>query len=149
MGATQRIATSVVVLAVLVLFAIVFGYAIVQVWQSSTEPTVGEGLLYTATGLATVVGGAVAVAVSVRPPATAELVRTPAPAAPLAVIHAVVDRLPSVVNVIYVVVYAVVGVAAVITWVTHPNVTTDLVKNMATTFLALAIPTAGGFFRVG
>jgi len=146
----QRIATAVVVGAVLALFAIVFVYAIVQVWQSSTEPTVSEGLLYAATGLATVVGGAVAVAVSVRPGAAggAKVPGDQLAGSPL-VIRIIADQLPNVLNIVYVVVYAAVGVAAVVTWVTHADVTTDLVKNMATTFLALAIPTAGGFFRLG
>ncbi|HEY7201367.1 MAG TPA: hypothetical protein VIC57_14185 [Candidatus Dormibacteraeota bacterium] len=146
----QRIATAVVVGAVLALFAIVFGYAIVQVWQSSTEPTVSEALLYAATGLATVVGGAVAVAISVRPGAGAgaKVPGDQLAGSPL-VIRIIADQLPNVLNIVYVVVYAAVGVGAVVTWVTHPDVTTDLVKNMATTFLALAIPTAGGYFRLG
>jgi hypothetical protein len=145
----QRIATAVLVAAVLALFAIVFGYAILQVWQSSTEPTVSEALLYTGTGLATVVGGAVAVAVSVRPEAARSRGPADAVQGPRLVVRALADQVPNVLNILSVVVYAVVGVAAVATWVIHPDVTTDLVKNMATTFLALAIPTAGGYFRIG
>jgi hypothetical protein len=150
----QRIATVVVVLAVLVLFAIVFGIAIVQVWQASTEPAVSESLLYFGTGLATVVGGAVAVAVNARPlagaaPAGAAPAGGPAaPAGPLIVTGAVVNQLPNLINIVYVVVYAIIGITAIVTWVTHPAVTTSLVKNLATTFFALAIPTAGGFFKV-
>jgi hypothetical protein len=147
----QRIATAVVVVAVLVLFAIVFGIAIVQVWQASTEPAVSESLLYFGTGLAAVVGGAVAVAVNVRPVAGATPVPANGPAAqagPHIVTGAVVDQLPNLINIVYVVVYAIVGIAAILTWAIHPAVTTSLVKNLATTFFALAIPTAGGFFRV-
>jgi len=147
----QRIATAVVVVAVLVLFAIVFGIAIVQVWQASTEPAVSESLLYLGTGLAAVVGGAVAVALNVRPvagmaPAAAN--GPAAPAGPHVVAGALVDQLPNVINVVYVLVYAIVGIAAIVTWAIHPAVTTSLVKNLATTFFALAIPTASGFFRV-
>jgi hypothetical protein len=147
----QRIATAVLVLAVLVLFAIVFAYAIAQVWQAGSEPTVDEALLYFGTGLAAVVGGAVAVAVNVRPPNAPASEMAGAiigSTGPLVLIGAVVDRLPSVINILYVLVYAAVGVAAIVTWVIRPDVTTDLVKNMATTFFALAIPTAGGFFQV-
>jgi hypothetical protein len=44
-------------------------------------------------------------------------------------------------------VYIVLGIAAAVTWVFNPNETSALVKNLAVTFVGMAIPIVGGFFR--
>jgi hypothetical protein len=47
---------------------------------------------------------------------------------------------------LYAIVYFFWGIASVLTWVVHPSEAPELVKNLATTFLGLAIPVAAGFF---
>jgi hypothetical protein len=47
---------------------------------------------------------------------------------------------------LYALIYFFWGLASVLTWVVHPSEAPDLVKNLATTFLGLAIPVAAGFF---
>jgi hypothetical protein len=149
-----RILTAAVVLVVLLLFAVLFGLAIVSVWQSSSKPGYNEGFLYAATALATLVGGVMAVAFNVRPPAPSPPLTSspPPPPGPLPIIHAAIDRLPpalpAILATLYVVVYMVLGLAAVITWVVRPGQTSDVVKNLATTFLGLALPIVSSFFRI-
>jgi hypothetical protein len=155
--ASARVLTAIVVLLVLIGFAVLFGIAITQVWLSNSMPTYNPGFLYVATGAATLVGGVMAVAFNVRPPGSSS-VRAPdgqpGPGGPaplsvvLRVVHAVADQMPGILATIYVAMYLAVGVAAIVTWVGRPDVTSDLVKNLATTFIGLVLPITGSFFRV-
>lgn len=45
----------------------------------------------------------------------------------------------------YVIVYLVLGIVAVTTWIAHPNEITGLVKNLALTFVGLLIPIASAY----
>lgn len=46
----------------------------------------------------------------------------------------------------YVLVYFLVGVAAVVTWVVNSDVASVVVKNLASTFVGMAIPVVAGYF---
>jgi hypothetical protein len=154
---SAQVLTAIVVLLVLVGFAGLFGVAIAQVWSSTSKPTYNEGFLYVATGAATLVGGVMAVAFNVRPPGSPKngpSYGQSAPVQPAAqpvvqrVVHAVADQMPGILATVYVAVYLAVGVAAIVTWVGRPDVTSDLVKNVATTFIGLVLPIVGSFFHL-
>lgn len=59
------------------------------------------------------------------------------------------DRWRSIAGGVYAIVYFIWGIAAVVTWVFFTAVTPDLVKNLAATFLGLALPVVTAFMRRG
>ena len=59
------------------------------------------------------------------------------------------DRWRSIAGSVYAMVYFIWGIAAVVTWIFFTAVTPDLVKNLATTFLGLALPIVTAFMRGG
>ena len=158
----REVLAAVVVSIVLALYAAAFGYSIAQVWlaQGAHAPVYNEALLYIATALATLVGGIIVVLLNVpqtgpTPPAPAAP-ETPAPhgrdpqprmKAPRAVMR-MLSNLPAYLGIAYVVVYLCVGTVAVLTWLVLPGVTSDLVKNVATTFIGLAILIVRGYFNL-
>ncbi|RPJ60333.1 MAG: hypothetical protein EHM23_10770 [Acidobacteria bacterium] len=95
--------------------------------QSGTDP-----LIYVATALAALVGGIVAVTFGVESTEQQPTKKTPFK-----------DWLTAA----YAVTYVLFGVAAVAVWVVHPTGTVELVRNLATTFLGLALPIVTQYFR--
>ncbi len=51
-----------------------------------------------------------------------------------------------VLGAVYVIVYVALGLASIATLLAHPHELSDLVKNLATTLLGLALPIAGASF---
>jgi hypothetical protein len=62
-------------------------------------------------------------------------------------VPALSDDMQAILGGVYALVYVIVGIAALTTWVFHPNEISDLVKNLGTTFLGLALPIVTAFFR--
>jgi hypothetical protein len=127
-------------------FTVLFAMAILQVWQapSGKPPEYGEPYLYVATGLAALVGGIFAVAFGVKkasgglggPNFTT-----------LGSLPNVPEAAAAILGGVYALAYVAVGVAALATWVLRPDETSDLLKNLATTFLGLALPIVSAFFQ--
>jgi hypothetical protein len=114
-------------------YGLMCGYAIVQVLRTSSPPPppTSEGLLNVLTSVASLVGGIVAVAFGI----TSQSVELLAHGSPQ-------EKLMG----IYALVYVLAGVCATVTWVTKSAVTSTVVKNLATTFLGLALPIVTAFF---
>jgi hypothetical protein len=132
-------------------FAVLFATAVTQVWQAAPgkPPQYSEPYLYVATGLAALVGGIFAVAFGIK--------QVQAGQPPQSMVGHNFSTLGSIPNVpptattilggIYALAYVALGVAALTTWVLHPNEVSDLVKNLGTTFLGLALPIVGAFLQ--
>lgn len=133
-----------VVVIVLGLFVALFGTAIASVWQGTQRPTYNDGFLYVATGLATLVGGVIAVALNLP------VDRQPGqPAQGINKTFAWIgDNLTAILATIYVVVYFLVGLVATATWIARPDQTSDLVKNLAVTVVGLFLPLVSSFFSL-
>jgi hypothetical protein len=135
-----------IALVAIVAFACMFGYGMYNVWRNVASSD-SQPYLYVATSLATLVGGIVAVGFS-QPP--------PKPSGSLAQDSfaglgkfAVAQRdlnWAAILGGTYAVVYVVLGIAAIATWVIEPNSITTLIKNLATTFLGMALPIVSAFF---
>ncbi len=142
----------------LVGFVWIFGYGILRVWAAAPGKTPVESavVVYVGTGLATLVGGIFAVGLGTAPPPPAEnqgenriqLAAGRAGRIDLGVGGSLlgVDLRPFLAT-LYIVVYLVIGFAATATWVAHSSEISDLVKNLAATFLGLAVPIAGTSLR--
>ena len=131
-------------------FALLFGAAIVAVWGagSGKPPQYSEPYLYVATGLAALVGGIFAVAFGLKKQMGAtSRSGFSGNFSSLGAVPNVPPEVASVLGGVYAVVYVAVGIAAVATWVIHPNEISDLVKNLGTTFLGLALPIIAAFFQ--
>lgn len=111
-------------------FAGSFGLGIAQTWraQPGNPPNYSDAFVYVATALASLVGGIVAVAFN----ATEGLSKA-------------VDWV-TVLTIVYSVTYVLFGVAALLTWMFKARETPILLKNLATTFLGLAITIVATFF---
>jgi hypothetical protein len=132
-------------------FAALFAAAITQVWQASNgkPPQYTEPYLYVATGLAALVGGIFAVAFGVKQ-ATTDSKSQSLVGHNLRALGSLPNVPPNAATVlggIYAFAYVALGIAAMTTWVLHPNEISDLVKNLGTTFLGLATPIVAAFFQ--
>lgn len=136
------IAYVVAALAVLAIlgYAIVGGIALVDVWnaQGDVAPTPGEPLTYVFTALAGLVGGIVAVAFGVSPPGQKLNGLGNVSTAGLSA--------QQWIGALYVVVYLLVGLTAVVIWFMKEPVTSELVKNLAVVTVGMIIPIVAGFF---
>lgn len=144
--------TVIVVFLAIVAFAALFGAAIAQVWTAAAgkPPQYSQPYLYVATALAALVGGIFAVAFGVK---------TPDPKTNLSTQQLNVHTLASApgqppmvsiaVGTLYLIVYLALGIAALVSWVIHPSEISDLVKNLGSTFLGLALPIVRAFFDTG
>jgi hypothetical protein len=130
-------------------FAGMFGRGIYKVWTKSTKPD-SDAFVYVATALAALVGGIVAVGFGQKPPpsgvnfaAQTSLVALGALVSPLTALN-----WAEILGAAYATVYVLFGLAAIVTWTMGPNSvpTPPLVKNLATTFLGMAIPIISAFF---
>ena len=125
--------TVVLAVAAILGFAALFGFGLIQTWQKRTPPPpeYSDAYLYVSTAIAALVGGIVAVAFGVEPPKPTLWVT---------------DWNQGLIG-LYALIYIILGVGAAATWVAKSDVTPPLVKNLATTFLGLAIPIVSTFFR--
>jgi hypothetical protein len=160
-----------IVFAAIVAFASMFGVGIYKTWTTTPDhpPVFNEPFLYIATTLAVLIGGIVAVGFGQKPPVppqgpsmetslksrltsergevSLELALLLSTAYLAGLLLSVTD--PRLCQKILASLYAIIyffGIASILTWVVHPSEARDLVKNLATTFLGLAIPIAAGFF---
>ena len=138
----------------LVAFAVLFGAAISQVWTAhhGRPPLYADPYLYVATGLAALVGGIFAVAFGAKsssstPSGTVMPTMVGTNLGNLGSVPALTESMQTILGAVYALVYVLVGVGALTTWVFHPNEISDLVKNLGTTFLGLALPIVAAFFR--
>lgn len=115
----------VMALAAILGFVVLLGLGIVRTWRAKLPPppSFSDGYLYVSTALAALVGGIVAV----------EFHQQPLHGSFVAWIAA------NLLIAIYALSYVVLGLAAVVTWVSRSDLTPPLVKNLATTFLGLAV----------
>lgn len=140
--------SAVIAAGALVAFAVIFGLGVVQVWSAPVgmPPHYDEPFLGFATAIGAFVGGIVAVAFGIKPapqPNQTILVRN---LGSLGAVPLVQDQARVVLGALYAIVYVALGFAAVATLLVHPHELSDLVTNLATTFLGLALPIAGAFF---
>lgn len=120
-------------------YAIVSGIAILAVWNAvGSAPTPGEPLTYLFTALAGLVGGIVAVAFGVSSE-TEKL-------GGLSNLSTAGASAKDWIGGVYVVVYLVVGIAAVVTWSLRDPLTSELVKNLAMVTVGMIIPIVAGYF---
>lgn len=120
-------------------YAIVSGTAILAVWNAiGSAPTPGAPLTYLFTALAGLVGGIVAVAFGVSPQ-TGKL-------GGLSNLSTAGMSAKDWIGGVYVVVYLLVGLTAVVTWFIRDPLTSDLVKNLAVVTVGMIIPIVAGYF---
>jgi hypothetical protein len=143
-----RILVALLALAAIVAFLLMFGIGILNVLRArpGEPPAHNEAFVYVATAVASLVGGIVAVGFGIKPPG-GNGSRLKASVSSLGTLALPKIEWKEVIGSIYAIVYIILGIAAVTVWVIKPNETSALVKNLATTFLGLAIPIAAGFFR--
>ena len=132
----------------IVAFAVIFTLGVIQVWSapSGTPPRYDEPFLGFATAIGAFVGGVVAVAFGVKPPPLPNQTILARNLSSLGAVPSVRDELRPALGAVYAIVYVALGLAAIATLLVHPHELSDLVKNLATTFLGLALPIAGAFF---
>jgi hypothetical protein len=155
-----------VALAAIAGFAVMYGRAIWFVFTSKVDPVTSKPeFVYVATALAGLVGGVVAMFFNEQlpddttgpqqrknePPTTPS--KTGLKAAGLALKRSIYpadgrDRLFSIVSSIYVIVYFIIGVLAIIALVTASSSMPDLVKNLALISAGLFVAIARSFFHV-
>ncbi len=132
-------------------FAVLFAMAVTQVWQAAPgkPPQYSEPYLYVATGLAALVGGIFAVAFGVKQQQAGQPSQSMVGhnLSNLGSLPSVAPTPATVLGAVYAFAYVAIGIAALTTWVLHPNEVSDLVKNLATTFLGLALPIVGAFLQ--
>jgi hypothetical protein len=129
---------------VLAAFAWIFGEGIYQAWECDPKPStssvnlaaetqaqIDDPYTYVATAIGVLVGGVVAIAFG-RPVPGLRLL----PIDPRKWLIAA-----------YAIIYVVIGIAAVITWVKATSCTPVLVRNLATTFLGLLLPVVTNYFQ--
>jgi hypothetical protein len=116
-------------------FAAIFVGAMYDTWIMAHCPPRNETatpFTYVGTTLAALVGGIVAVAFGQPPPK---------------VFHLTTVDPRNVMITIYSIIYVVVGLAAVATWMYWPDCTALIIKNLATTFVGLAVPIVANYFH--
>jgi hypothetical protein len=145
-----RVLVALLAVGAIVAFAIMFGVGIADVWDAAdgVPPTQSDAFLYVATAIAALVGGIVAVGFGVElPDNNANANRLTVSTTGLGTLAIPANAPRAVIGSIYAIVYLILGAAALITWVTQPEETSALVKNLGTTFLGLAVPIVAAFFR--
>ncbi len=137
-----------IALVAIVSFAWMFGGGIYRVWHHASSND-SDSYVYVATALATLVGGIVAVGFGQPPPNKTNSLAA-RNFAGLGKFATSVSRLDwgAILGGTYAVVYVLLGCAAIATWVSgHADPTPPLIKNLATTFLGMAIPIISAFFQ--
>jgi hypothetical protein len=128
----------------LISFAILYGIALARTASaSSTTPHFTDAFLYIATGLASFVGGVVAVGFGQKPPDGGTRV--------VALGGIVFPKQPEqwqkILGGIYALVYVIWGFAAIIIWALKSDVAADVVRNLAVITFGLVIAIATSFLR--
>lgn len=156
------------IMAILALagFAFMTGFAIYQTAIMDRIPVFSEPYVYVANILAGLVGGVVAVGFGQAPPPTAPIVSNalqrnlrgladfivankPKPLTATSTAAALTTPPSSakeIIAFIYVIVYLLCAVAAIIVWVADSNVP-DIVKNLATVSIGMIVAIVTAFFR--
>lgn len=129
---------AVLALGAAVAFGVMAIWAIVEVWRATSTPVPNEAYTYVESALAGLVGGIVATAFGVSLP-TAKL----GGLSNLSTAGAVNRQW---IGAAYVVIYLVVGAAAIITWIFHADLVSGVVKNLACIFVGMVIPIVAGYF---
>jgi uncharacterized membrane protein YagU involved in acid resistance len=150
-------------------FIVMFGMAILDTWGAQTKPLYSDTFLYFATALAGLVGSTVAIGFNVELPTGAP---TAAPAAaataaptslaaanvsslgnylasdPRELVNFLGRNVRTIMAILYVVIYLVFGVAACIVVARKgPDITPDVLKNLASIFIGLLVLIVPAFFR--
>lgn len=127
-------------------FVVTLGWQLYAIWTTPSDVVVGSNprLDYLASGLVGLVGGVVAVGLGQKPPSGER--------ATWRFANVVGRGISSNTNVAkflaiaYVIVYFVVGIAALATWVARPH-TTPPINSFAVSFLGLAFAVVSDFFQ--
>ena len=115
--------------AVLFAFIVIFAQETLAIWGTA-DPPQNEARTYVWTGISALLGSVTALLLGVQLPKESTLAYVSA---------------PDVWRTTYAVIYVVVGLVAVVTWVMRTARTTVLMKNLAATFLGLALPVVSGW----
>jgi hypothetical protein len=124
-----------------------FGWGIYKVWTKNPKPD-SQAFVDVATALAALVGGIVAVGFNqpTTKPVTGHFSQNLAGLGYLLTAQSNWDW-AAVLGGAYAIIYVVLGITAAVTWVAGPaNPAPPLVKNLATTFIGLAVPIISSFF---
>ncbi len=136
-------------LAALLGFVYLYGRAIIEAITTSTTPSYSEGYTYVATILAGLVGGVAAMGLGqsgvrgyTRQGIWRNLGRTIAPFQ--------TENVQNTLALVYTLVYIVMGIAAILVWVTSgpEDPAHEMIRNLALIFLGLVIATAQTFFGI-
>jgi heme A synthase len=141
-------------------FAAACIWGIVATWQAQdTPPAFPDAFVYLSTALAGLVGGLVAAGFGQKMPeadATLDVSGAPAPPQPSRAasralgVGAIVfpgqkQDWQQLVGSIYAIVYVLVGLATIVTWVLQSDVCPPMVKNLASVSIGLFLPIARNF----
>lgn len=128
-------------------FAAVFGLLIASSVQGEIPKWVeGDFPTSMATALAGFVGGVVAIGLGQTPPGTGSAEDTARGIAKVTGLAGTSEGRKELLAYLYLFIYLLLGVAAIIVAVARPDTTADAVKNLASIFLGLVIPIARGYF---
>jgi hypothetical protein len=144
-GAARTIVSIFLVILTELAFAAFSLWAMIQTWVAAAGsiPRFSEPFAYFSTAIAALVGGIVAVGFGLKPP--------PGPSSGPGRLTRSLNGLSrlgisQVLLTIYVMVYLVCGVGAILTWVIRPPETPDIVKNLALAFMGMLIPVVTAYF---
>ena len=139
--------TVLIAIAGILAFLLMFGWGIYKVWTKNPNKD-SQAFVDVATALAALVGGIVAVGFNQPPPTTA----TGLFSSHIGALGSFLTfhsnwNWPDALGATYAIIYVVLGIVAVGTWVAGPaSPMPSLIKNLATTFLGLAVPIISSFF---
>jgi hypothetical protein len=165
-----RALVALIALGAIIAFAWLTWIACQEVMDAAdgVAPTPSDAFVYVATAIGALVGGIVAVGFGVPAPPSGPTPGTPTPGTPTpgtptpgpnpSLLKTSVDALGSlalpiasairaVIGSIYAIVYVGFGIFAGVVWVGNSNETSDVVKNLAVTFIGLVIPIVAGYAR--
>ncbi len=148
----RTVLTIVITLAVLAGFAALFCWGIYATWTATAKPVFPETYLYVATALAGLVGGIVAAGFGQKLPESSAVTRPSRMARNITalgnfVLAGQAFNAQQIVASIYAGVYVLLGLVAIITWVVKADVTSDLVKSLASVAFGLFLAIAQTFFH--
>jgi hypothetical protein len=133
--------TVLIAIAGILAFLGMFGWGIYKVWTKNPNQD-SPGFVDVATALAALVGGIVAVGFN-QPPTTPATGLFSSNVGALGSFLTLRSNLnwQVALGATYAIIYVLLGIVAVVTWVAGPaNPTPPLIKNLATTFVGLAVP---------
>ena len=153
----KRVFRTILAFATIVAFVGIFGLGVFQTWvaPSGQPPPYSQAFLYVATLLAALVGGTVLVGLgeSPKPQPPIQMGKPNLRQRLATLLHGLFGFLRGyenwqlILQVVFAGAYVLMGLLAVGTWMFRTEETADLLKNLATSFMGLAVSIVPGLFR--